>query len=1129
MSSCALRRFRGTPILAVLALLGMTRQVGAQGDVAAGDSAPRFLLASTVSGERVKVEASAVPLLRRRVSLALDDATVTDALKAIGRQAGVSLIYEPSRVTSERRVRVHADGLTVAAALTEVLFDSGLDVLVSDGRHLAIVPRHAPVAPDTGAVSGRVTDAKTGVAVGGATVVIERTSLSATTDNNGRYRIAEVAAGTYTVLARYIGYAPGTTSVTVSGGPEATADFALEKSAQRLDEIVTTATGDQRKLEVGNVVARIQADSVMQSAPVTNFTDLLLSRVAGAQVLPPDGTSGLSAQIRLRGMNSFSLSNDPLVVVDGVRVGNNPAVRDNPTAFDFIERYTPGRLADIDPEEIESIDIVKGPAAASLYGTDAANGVIVIKTKRGSPGRTSLDVYSEQGGITPTKRYPDPYYRFGTSTTTGASVRCTLLDQVAGGCRPDSLSHFNPLTDPATSPLSTGYRQVYGAQLSGGVPALTFFTSGEYENERGVLTMPAPDQTLYRAFLGGQDIPGEALHPSGVEKISLRGNVVGKLKDHGELALSAGFVSNDTHVPDIEPVFGSALGSGYRDSFDGWWRNERPANLFGTRNREKTDHFTTSLSGNYQLTHWLAARATGGFDYAGSLFDYLTRRDDGFYGLRTHGQRVNERTQTTLYSFDVGSTASVHLSRGIGSRTTLGAQYNRQNQSETAAYAEGLAPGSTTVDGASLVRNGESAFEKVVAGAFLEEGLSFADRLFLTVAGRVDGASAFGRNFSAAFYPKASVSWLAVGGPTHGSGFLSTLRFRAAYGESGVQPGPLDALRRDTAVTALVNGSAVPGVQFLALGNENLKPERQREIEAGLDADLFRSRVTLELTAYNRQSDDALVAVPFDPSFGITSQVQNIGAVRNRGVEGLIAARVVNARPVTVDLNVNGSYNTNKLLRLAPGVTSVGFLWQQVPGYPLFGIWQPPVTFNDANGDGILEPSEVTVGDTAVFVGSSFPTTDLSIGTTIGLFGGRLQVSGLLNYRGGFKTNNEMIADACFFGSCRAQNDPSAPLSDQAAAIALNSSNFTEYGYIEDGSFWRLRELSLTYTAPPRIARLLGARTASLTLAGRNLALFTHYTGSDPEATANVGTAFQSGAPQYGLSAYWVARVRLGF
>ncbi|MGH9158825.1 MAG: TonB-dependent receptor domain-containing protein, partial [Vicinamibacteraceae bacterium] len=486
-----------------------------------------------------------------------------------------------------------------------------------------------------------------------------------------------------------------------------------------------------------------------------------------------------------------------------------------------------------------------------------------------------------------------------------------------------------------------------------------------------------------------------------------------------------------------------------------------------------------------------------------------------------------------LHSADLSGTATFDLGGGFSARTTLGGQYNRRVQLETLAFGEGLAPGSETVAGASLIRGGEQTLETIVAGGFVEQQVSFADRLFITLAGRVDGASSFGRDFDAAFYPKASLSWLAIGDAGEAQAFLSSLRLRTAYGLSGVQPDPLASLQRFELASALVDGAAVPGARLLTLGNPNLRPERQSELEAGVDIELDDGRIHVELTGYHRQSEGALVAVPFDPSFAIASQQQNVGAVRNRGVEGLLRARLVDQPSWGVEVNLNGSYNDNKLLKLAPGVASSGSLWRQVPGYPLFGFWARPVlSYDDANGNGIIEPAEVVVGDSEVFAGSSIPTRDLVAGTTVTLARGTISLSGLINYRGGYKTYNEAVWLACLAGaSCRAMNDPATPLREQAYAVAYTTASLgnARWGLIEDASHWRLREVSFTYNASEFLARALGARTATLTLAGRNLALFTDYSGIDPEVSANVGTALQSGAPQYPLSTYWIARVNLGF
>src|SRR5690606_30825592 len=331
---------------------------------------------------------------------------------------------------------------------------------------------------------------------------------------------------------------------------------------------------------------------------------------------------------------------------------------------------------------------------------------------------------------------------------------------------------------------------------------------------------------------------------------------------------------------------------------------------------------------------------------------------------------------------------------------------------------------------------------------------------------------------------------------------LTSLRLRAAWGASGVQPRRADVIPSYAYGTAVVDGQIVNTALLNQIGNPDLKPERQRELELGLDLELFESRVGLEATYYNRVSHDALVTVDVLPSHGSFSRLENLGSVRNRGVEGSLRLGLVDTHPVRWDVIVGGSYNQNRLLELAPGITTLDAAsrHRHVQGFPIWGMWEREYTYEDANGDGIIVPAEIQVSDTAVYIGPSLAPRELTVASSVELLDGRVRLGALLDRRSGhFRMDNNAASRCNIARSCRGLNDPDAPLGEQAAAVAIGLGAQSALP-IHDASFTRLRELSLTYTANGRIAQMLGGRELSVTLAARNLALWTDYPG-DPEGS----------------------------
>jgi TonB-linked SusC/RagA family outer membrane protein len=1060
-----------------------------------------------------------------------------DALKAIAAQGGISLVFANSVVPLERRVSLRVTGVTVEEALPAALRGTDVEVKATASGQMMLVRREEQLDRGSeerspGAVqavlSGRVTDAATGAPVARATVSVDGGTRRAVTNEAGQYSVTDVSAGVHTVSVRRIGYAPVEKSVIVPASGVVTADVILTPVASQLDEVVTTVTGLQRRLEVGNAIGRIAADSVVGRAPITTLTDLLGARVPAMYVMSSAGVTGTSPRIRIRGLNSFTVSNDPLLVMDGVRM-------DNSTVAFAGFGLGGGRLNDINPEEVESIEVIKGPSAATLYGTDAANGVIVIRTKRGQAGRPQWTAYAEGGLVTQPARFRDNYYSWGHNTRTNAIQQCVLTQAAAGACVIDSLSSFNPLTAAETSPLGTGSRQQYGVQVSGGVSQFTYFAAAEYENETGFLQMPGIDVERVSAERGGVRIPRDQQRPNALQRTSLRLNVSAPVGNTADVSASVGIISSTTRIPSPAIIGNGLFGPGYRDARNGW-SGYGPGEAFAVRNQEDLTRYTPSLSSTWRPVSWLSARVTVGLDDAGTFLDGLQRRGEGPFGSARNGRRVDMRTDVKQYTVDFGASALFAPRERLSSRSSVGVQYNRRLLSQTTASGTNLLPGASTAAGAAVVTGSEQTVETVVAGTYAEQTFGFDDRLFLTGALRIDGGSAFGRDFRTAIYPKASASWLALG---HGAGLLTTLRLRAAFGASGVMPNATAAVPQMTLSPAIVDNTATTGAIVRTIGNPDLRPERQAEFEVGVDGDVLDGRLRFEATYYDRWSRDALVNRPLPAELGVTVRQENIGSVRNRGLEGLVAATIIKTAAVQWDTDLNGSMNRNRLERLSADLPFIGnvFVRNQV-GYPLFSFFDLPIIgYDDANGNRIIESSEVRVGDARVFLGTPMPTRQIMLSSALTLFTGRLRVSTLFDHRGGNVLFNTYESAGCNAGiaNCRAANDPTASYDRQAAAVARNNpAPFqTLAGYLEDASFTRWRELSLTYAMPQQAAAFTRTRRVGVTLAGRNLHLFTRYTGADPEVSTLLGaTAQPEGAADgssYPPSRYWLLRVDVGF
>jgi len=994
----------------------------------------------------------------------------------------------------------------------------------------------------TGTITGRVIDRGTQQPVVGATVRVVGTTRGAQTSDQGTYRITGVNAGTVNVQALRIGYGSVTRPVTLTAGSTATLDFSIDPAATTLDVVQVTATGqEQSRRESGVSTASINVAEEVPQAAVSNLQTVLSSRAAGVVVQEAGGTTGSAARIRIRGSNSVSLSNDPLIIVDGIRVNN-----DEGATSIGVGGQVPSRLNDINPEDIENIEIIKGPAAAALYGTAAANGVIQITTKRGSAGRTKWNFHTEAGSVNEVTSYPTNYWALDLANFAPDTVfPCTLDFQVRGLCENSKLASYNPLEQ--NSPFIKGWRERFGADVSGGSDLAQYFIGGDFYRENGVYA-------INRQRL-----------------ISLRGNVHSQLRDNFDLSVNTGYTQsrlrlpqNDNNVRGIVPqgLLGNAI-ENYAGM--GGFGFDSPADIFAINTQQNVDRFIGSTRANWQPLTWLSAIGTAGVDFTNRIDqEFIPPASAGGPTSQFADDPVGKRTsnpfQDFVYTSNVGVTGTFNPRSDLRSATSTGIQFNDEITRATFAFGQNIVPGAGSLNGATaLFAVGETNVENKTLGAYLQEQLSWRERLFLTGAIRGDKNSAFGQDFRSVIYPAASLSWV-VGeeGFFPKQNIVSSLRLRSAYGESGQRPNFRDAVRFLTpAAVAIRQGSSettnVPGFFVGGIGNINLKPELSKEYEIGFDAGIWHDRIGTEVTYYSKRTTDAIVARPIPPSEGeATTRLENLGRVKNAGLEYQVNAQLFDTRRVSAQLLVNGSRNANKLINLGKGIAPIIFGADNVQrhqnGYALGGYWAVPIkSYSDKNGDGIISRTncpvnngtanpqgaglpacEVTLGDTSVYIGSPSPTSEMTFTPSLTIYK-IFTVRALFDHRGGQKLLNFTERFRCVsFGNCLAANSTTAPLDQQARYVAGLMG--TDYGYIEDASFTKWRELSVAIGVPQRFVSRFGFNGATLTLAGRNLHTWTKYTGLDPEINENGGFNFSTdeflSQPQV---RYYTIRLDLGW
>ena len=1020
-------------------------------------------------------------------------------------------------------------------------------------------------AAQGGTLQGTVTEQGTNAPLQEARIIVLGSALATTTGPDGKYILRKVPAGAIDIRVIRVGYQEQKKSVRIADNQAATVDFSMAKSIVQLQEVVTTATGEQRRVEVGNAVENLAVSKLTEASPIRNMADVLNSRVPGVLV-QSGGQTGSGQRVRVRGVSSVSLANDPIYIIDGIRLSaNNSSASFGNGGSNF------SRLGDIDPQQIENIEIVKGPSAATLYGTDAANGVVVITTKKGRTGAARWTAYAEGGILDDRNWYSDNYTLAGASPTGTKLIlsgQCTLVMVAAGTCRKsdgtigyDSLRTYNPITDPDATPLGYGNRNAQGVQISAGTDAIRYFVSAGRDNEVGTFKLPAFEMRRYDSL--GITPHDWTVRPNERLLNSFRGNVNAAVNSQLDVAVNFGYSTVDLRTSNESnntvgigsQAFG---GPGYKNNglvsivgtpLNGY-RAWTPAYTWEEKLQQNVNRAILASNINWRPFSWLQTRANVGTD--------LTDRVD--YNLHMNGEAApitatyrdgfagNGRTNITNISADLGATANYNPSRfnWMNFKTTLGTQYNNFRQDQNEADGTTLPPGAQTATAGTTPNASESTTLQKTWGIFLEEALALRDRIFLTGAVRTDQNSAFGTNFQRVYYPKGSLSWVLSDEDffPRSSIFsqISNFRLRVAYGASGVQPGPNDAARTYAAGAASIKNTDQPTETFSALGNLFLKPERSTEWEGGFDSRLFGNRIQFDLTYFSRLTHDALISAIIAPSAGTgaTTVRQNLGSIKNAGAELTLGGQILDRRNIGLDFQITSSMIANKVVSLGGTQRQVGTSNWVAEGYPIRGLFARPILWiNDRNGDGIItwnadsSKSEFYVGNDTIFRGYAEPRYLTSITSGIDLFKHRIRIQNLFDWRGGNQWYNNTERIRCVSRqNCNGLMNPSASLVEQAMVQAtLTDPSKTLDGFFQPGAFVKWREASVTANLPERLFARAGAKSASLVFSARNLAKWTKYRGTDPESDFGVGeggdapSEFQT----FAQPTYFILRLNLGF
>lgn len=928
-------------------------------------------------------------------------------------------------------------------------------------------------AQGSATVTGTVTERGSNAPLSGVQVSITGTRLGAATDDRGTFTIRGVDAGTIKVRAQYIGYEAQEQSVTVAAGATARITYALTRTAVTLTGVVVTAAGEERRRSIGTAMATVDTAQIQRSAAL-NTQDILAGSTPGVTMLANSGQPGAGGTVRLRGVNSVSQGNSPLIYVDGVRVFNGRT----PTNVGGRQFVSP--LNDIAAEDIDHIEIVKGPAATTLYGTEASGGVLQIFTKQGKEGAAAWTIsstlgFNNMGHIGPKS---DPNGLF--------------FNNCAGTLAIGDGTKFQDATCPASgSWLHNGGIERLNISVRGGSASGTNYNiSGGADNQEGVLPVGGAYVRSLRANVG--------FKPSSAFTVAVNQSIVSTKT----IGFADGNSSNGA-VLNISRGSGSNFkGAGCTDTTVTCVLND---SLFTSDVTNTTNHFITGATVTYKpITAWTNRLAVG-FDYNNADIRYITP----FGHLRVPlGQEFQTLWTRQFLSADLASTYNLQLASNWSSSTAVGGQVFDSRIYSTDLQSDQFAgPGDPTLISGSLRQITDVTQQRVInAGFFGQQVLGWRDIAYLTLGVRVDGNSAFGKSFGLQTYPKISGSYVISDEGFWPRHLIETLKLRAAVGDAGKAPGAFDAVRTWTPVAA---EAGKPAFTTNQIGNPDLGPERTRETELGFDAGALDGRIGLQYTHFTQHTYKALIPVQQAPALGFAgSQLINAGDLMNDGHEVNLTAEFIRAKNVDMTLRVGftalhseaGNLNGQTLTIFALGRT---YVKQGLPVPAYYGL---KVMNPDAFANPIITDNN--------YLGSANATRMWTPGFNARFFNrvtfdaqGEWQLGGHNLNAIGYQNANLASWQPCYAAQAAMRKAAAGDSTDLGGFNALTRARCTintkiarDYAFwVEPADFFKLRSVSVTIDLPHKY--LLGARNASLAFAGRNLFRSTKYTGSDPESS----------------------------
>ncbi len=982
-------------------------------------------------------------------------------------------------------------------------------------------------------ISGKVTGPD-GKPVSGISVIIRNTSYGSATGVDGEYVItADLKAGNYELEFSGVGFKTSTQALQIGSGNSYTASAQLVEDALNLDEVVVTGTsaGTTRR-QLGSYISTVKADQLTKGA-TGNVLAALQGKTPGAQIIQNSGDPGGSMSVRLRGISTINSSSEPLYIVDGIIVSNSARrVTNTQAAYDGLISPAPNRMVDINPADIERIEVLNGAAAAAIYGSRANAGVVQIFTKRGSSGApvisftTSINVNQlrKQVGINqaPTK--------FGGPTDgAGAQTQDILTPALTNTTNVTRYNYWDYI-------FRDGIGTDNNISVRGGKDKTRYFFSASYFYNQGII-----QNTDFKRF-------------------SFRSNVDQEINKWISANISMNYINSKANEkPDGNSFFSPINSVTIIGNFHDIFARDPNGNLLavGERGRinpvsiiedfdqqQETNRIIAGLGLKLKPFKDFTLDYTLGIDnvaQVGTTYipPYTYNASPDFWGggltldPTLNGYASTGNNQQFLINHEINATLNKNITSELTSTTQLGYSLQYEKGNFSILQGRGLAPFVSTVSGASTNLPGtDQRTEISISGAYLQQNFKFRNRYFLTAAARMDGSSVFGEEERNQLYIKLSGSYIISDESfwQNGmSGWWNFAKLRAAYGESGNLTG-IGAYSRFNVYNAspLVGRTALlsPG----ELANENVKPEVQREIEIGADLAFLNNRLKVTFNWYTKRVKDLLISRFIAPSTGYTSLLDNVGEVSNKGIELLLGISPVRNKDISWDIDVIFNKNKNRVENIPQGLIQYNLPAGAVfllPGQSI-GVFYGFFFAKDDNGDDIKNAAGIPQQERGIqnsfttytpqrdgsglptgtplrkVIGDPNPDWSGSIVNTVAYkkLSLRVQldaVQGVDVFNADFRTR-QGVGNGNEFAE--KEHRGQLPRGYVSGIYAI------EEWRIADGSFIKLREVSLSYNFG-KLGKTLS--DFSIGLSGRNLISWDNYNGFDPETNAGGGSTVARG------------------